>query len=532
MAGSRGEHRGENMELWQSLVSTALMGTERQTPTVPAGEDALTTLVQTLDWQQPESALLAAAGAMALHRRVGQRPLSLDLPALEPCPLGDLPVCGDRSRRHLRTALESEPRVLPELLTLMAEAGQRVPELLLPKLLNWGKRQETIHPKVVAVLGERGRWLAAQNSNWNAAQSWAEGFDPESAEAQAVWQGGDRLERSQLLRRWRRVDADAARAALEAVWASELAKEREAFCAALAVGLSLGDEPFLEAALGDRAQGVRSCAMALLMRMLESRLCQRMGARSQRFVQITGKGSAREIRVTLPEKFEQDWAKDGIGKKSPQGKGQKAWWLEQLVAYTPLAVWNGGVDNEGPDAVARAIAQALPGHDWQEPLLLGWSQAARRQQNRVWAEVLIESFNLQEFDPEVLAELFELLPQQPCETLLQTKLPTASAKPKLLGQWLALVSHCERNWSLAFSQLVLEQLIGMMRVQRRDRYQLSCWLDDLALVLDPAMATVLEEAIATLPPDPPNAYDTNLFQRAHSRLKFRQAIHNAFNPSG
>ncbi|NJN32764.1 MAG: hypothetical protein HC824_21890 [Synechococcales cyanobacterium RM1_1_8] len=62
-------------DLWQSLVGTALMGTERQPPSPPPSpaqaEEALGTVLNQLDWHQPERALLGAAGRSPYIARWG-----------------------------------------------------------------------------------------------------------------------------------------------------------------------------------------------------------------------------------------------------------------------------------------------------------------------------------------------------------------------------------------------------------------------------------------------------------------------------
>ena len=154
------------MDIWQRCVGAALVGTDRQTPELSKGEGLLAEVVCQMDWGQPERALLGAVGAIALHQKVGWRPENINFPAVEPCDPEDLPCCSQRSEKHLCKALEKHPEVLPELLGLMAAAGQRVPAQRLPALLNFGQRNKDLRPLIVSVLGRRGEWLAAQNSRW------------------------------------------------------------------------------------------------------------------------------------------------------------------------------------------------------------------------------------------------------------------------------------------------------------------------------------------------------------------------------
>ena len=165
------------MDAWQSCVGAALVGTDRQTPELRE-KGALGKVVCGLDWSEPERALLGAVGAISLHKQVGWRPEKKDFALVEACDPADLPCCSQRTERHLEVAMEKHPEVLPELLGLMAAAGQRIPAQRLPEVLNFGKRNKVLRPQLLAVLGKRGQWLAAQNSFWQYAVQEAGGRSP------------------------------------------------------------------------------------------------------------------------------------------------------------------------------------------------------------------------------------------------------------------------------------------------------------------------------------------------------------------
>ena len=54
--------------LWQELVATALLGTERRAVPLPPPGDALGDLLAPLDGTDPERALLGAAAALSLYQ--------------------------------------------------------------------------------------------------------------------------------------------------------------------------------------------------------------------------------------------------------------------------------------------------------------------------------------------------------------------------------------------------------------------------------------------------------------------------------
>src|SRR5205823_6656492 len=100
-------------------------------------------------------------------------------PAPEPCELEDRPRCGPRAAYYLSLMLGGQHReVLPELLEWIAAAGQRVPEDLLPDLLDLGRSARDLRAAILPVLGKRGPWLAGQNPDWSYAVG-AEELDEE-----------------------------------------------------------------------------------------------------------------------------------------------------------------------------------------------------------------------------------------------------------------------------------------------------------------------------------------------------------------
>jgi hypothetical protein len=156
------------MELWDNRLSSALLGTERGR--VELTDDAPDVLRQ-ITADSPEHMLLAAAVVSAAYRRAGYIPptaaASLDAPA----PEETLPACKPRTAHFLRVMLETRQYadLLPEWLEIVARKGKRVPHPYLPWLFEVASQQKKDARLVALVanaMGERGRWLATQNSVW------------------------------------------------------------------------------------------------------------------------------------------------------------------------------------------------------------------------------------------------------------------------------------------------------------------------------------------------------------------------------
>lgn len=377
---------------WAELVEDALLGTNRRA----------------------SPGLLDHAALAAVARRAGLRPApSPEMPA--PAPQDERPALPAPAVRRLSALLaENSSELLPQWLATARSRGFAAPPELLPALLDAARQRSDLRGDAVAFAGPRGHWLAALNPDWRyalrvPAVAGPEGPDPAgttaAAEAAAwaepaggagvadvVWQEGLFAERVTHLTRLRRRDPAAGLALLRSTWSTERAEDRLLFLDALQEGLGPGDEPFLEAALKDRAKNVRATAAELLSTLPGSALAARMAERARRAVTVADGG---RLLVEPPDNCDATMQRDGIPATSPTGRGDRAFWLGEIVAATPLAFWPGligssedaataGGDAAPAQVLARSVAPA-----WADELREGWARAAVRQHDAAWARVLL-----------------------------------------------------------------------------------------------------------------------------------------------
>src|SRR5215472_2478723 len=345
---------------WPELVSVALLGTERRAPPPPA-DPALADLADAASQRSAEERLLLAAGALAVLRRAGRlAPPAPPLPA--PAPAEARPACGATAAYRLTLLLDDQRALLPEWLRAVAGRGLRVPAERLPDLLEAATANQAMRRDVEPVLGERGPWLAAQVPRW----SWAAPLPATAGEREALWRTGTRPhEARQLLYRG---------------LAREEAADRAWFIAALGEGLAPADEPLLETALDDRRQEVRAAAARLLARRPGSAFARRMTDRTVPLVRVDRGG----ITVALPDDLDEAAIRDGVIRRPSSGTGERAWWLHQLVATTPLPAW----DTVGLSA-EQAATLPVTG-DLEVPLRRGFAQAASAQRDQRWATAFLD----------------------------------------------------------------------------------------------------------------------------------------------
>lgn len=462
---------------WDELVASALVGTARRPPAIPTAAtpgSALAALLSGIDRDDPEAAVLQAGAAVGLYRQAGWRPLVDGAPLPPASPADDRLPVSEAAALRLDAMVAGRFRpVLPEWLALVAAAGRRVPADRLRALLDVASANPGLRAATVAVAGERGRWLGGLNPSW----AWAAAG--EGVDDRATWATAPPPTRRLLLGRLRAADPAAARELLASTWATETPDDRAAFVATLTAGLSMDDEPFLEAALDDRRKEVRQAAAALLWRLPDSRLAARMAGRARPLVRLTGSAARKQVEATFSDDVDAAMARDGIVAKPPAGQGERAWRLHQLVAATPLRTW--------PASLRRPPARLV---ELADPALRrAWAAAAVNQGDEAWAAALLDAgVDLEE--PALLGAVAH----DRAVAVATDRVGRLGLTPAVLD----LLDHCPPPWGRPLSLAVVERLDAVVKQRRRDADGLAvrARLGDLGARLDPTVAPAAAAAVA------------------------------------
>jgi len=349
----------------------------------PAGAHAAV-----LDAADPAAALLDAAALLTSARRAGRRAAAAVLP--DPAPPNAAPELSAGACAVLGYALrDRDLLLLADLLTAAAAAGFRAAAPILPSLLDAAARDSALCPAVGAVLGERGRWLAAHRPEWQRVADSPRPARPEAADLAetAVWLTGCRAERRDWLAAQRQREPGRARELLAAGWSRETGDDRAELLQTLAAGLSAADERFLEDALDDRKGQVRQVAAGLLAALPESAFVRRAIDRGAGTLRVERRGVRPELAVILPEPGDGAAARDGIAAAPPASAiGAGAWRLTQFIAAVPLAEWTARL------GLAPTALAALPvAGGFRADVHAGWRLAAVGQRDEAWAAALLDA---------------------------------------------------------------------------------------------------------------------------------------------
>ncbi|MCH0563960.1 MULTISPECIES: DUF5691 domain-containing protein [unclassified Streptomyces] len=526
-------------DAWEELVTAALLGTDRRTPPgVAPGRPA-------------PVALLDAAAVATVRRRAGIRPASA-APRPAPAPDDPRPALPAAAARRLGTLLAdrtgggagrrgSAPdlmELLPQWLAAANAHGYAAPAHTLPALLDAARGRTDLRPAALEFAGPRALWLARLNPDWRFALRTMSGGgaappgEDDPGRVDRLWREGLFAERVALLSALRARDPAAGRELLASTWTAERAEDRLMFLDSLRAGLGPDDEPFLEAALRDRSRTVRSTAAELLSALPGSALATRMAVRAAACVAVDRAPGPPTLVVEAPHECDAGMERDGVVAKAPPGRGERSWWLGQLVEAAPLGTWSGRLGGR----TAREIVSLPVADDWQGELHAAWCRAAVRQRDPRWAHALLGAPSAPEAGGPgalSLAERARLLATLEADERAQWVAGFIAVHG--LSEAFQLLGVCAVPWAAPLGRAVVDAL-NIARDAGSYPWSFSGVMGLAERCLDPAHTARLDGLLAV--PDEaegasPGAggYWAEAFQRLVTTLRLRAAMAEELSPA-
>lgn len=484
------------MNSWQQLVQQGILGTARQPtpPELPPGLDAPWAALagQSITGQNrpPDAAqrFLQTAAILTQYEAAGLLPTALEArPGLHEIaaarPEWQPPVGAHPAQLLQQLLSDFDSKLIVEWLAYAAKQEAYLPHETLAFLLDRATKERVLASALVPCLGERGRWLVALNPRWQ--------IDVGEALDEAHWHEGSIQARVAYLQTLREQAPAVARATLTAVWSQEAAIDRAALLATLRTKLAADDLPFLEEAWRDRSLNVRIQANRLLVTMPQAALHRELMIQLTAYLNLERRWLKRQLVVTLPPYFREEWREYGVREQSPLGVriGQKAGWLVQLIALVPPSAL---VTALGVDAVE--LLDLIRAGDHAEALLSALLEGAEQHQDYTFllAELnhLLRLIALSQVQQSEFVDRFgryaPILPQPERLRLVQRYLVLTESRA--FGDWAtlhAVLRHCGALSPLVTTQLLTKQLPTLLQRSTRD-YGIGRILLDLAYQLAPA----------------------------------------------
>jgi hypothetical protein len=408
----------------------------------------------------------------------------------------------DHGAGELRGCLDEHERLVLEWCALAVKGGWRVPDALLPDVLEFVAKSPQTRTGVLPALGEKGRWLAGLNPQWSIP---AAAISHSTDSAGTTWGEGTLAERKALLTTLARQDPELARELVQSTWKEDPAKARSEFLSILAESPRPEDEAFLTGCLSDRSMDVRYVATLGLGKLPASVVIDELVQLANEFVQL-----APKVDVRVPEM--DDTRLDRFGIPSAKGAAriqQRQSRLTRLVALIPPSRWQ--LDREVRD---RALAALLKNENG-EIVFNALSLAAQAYRDPEWAVAFVEHQVMGSL--YVMPDLVELLDRDQQEEIA---LRVLNAKGKSRPWQLGPVAVTAKPWSASFTRIFFETMPSAF--DKKGPHIYPGYVTDAALFAHPLTAQVPDVEV---PPEWQSTFDT--WRRV---LDLRRSMHQKLAP--
>ena len=150
--------------MWRNLVKTALIGTDKSTPSVSTLDTLEGMGVKTDDIAQT---VLQGVGILSLMRKGGFPLMDFNGALPEACETEIEQFCSTQSVQHLKEILTGKhSEAMGEFAFYAQQYKKIMPPEILPQLLHFSRSNKQLWAIVRPIIGKRGEWLLKQNSDW------------------------------------------------------------------------------------------------------------------------------------------------------------------------------------------------------------------------------------------------------------------------------------------------------------------------------------------------------------------------------
>jgi hypothetical protein len=367
------------MELWQTMLDTALLGTDKRQAGTESFPPALAEAVALISHTDREEQFLQTAALAFNYRQCGVQPLQKEGVSIDKAGAEEKAYCSALSMQVLKDILSAESIPLLNLwLQQCAVKEQVVQPDLLPEILTIGEQYKKLQPTIATCAGKRGVWLSRFNRAWSFSTT---------ATDKELWQTGTPEQRKVVLIQERATNPDEARAWLQETWAQEDANTKTELLALLVTNIGEADIVFLESLGIEKSKKVKDMALKLLKLIPSSAIVQQYLQVLQQAVtlkkekSLLGMVSKTVLQVQLPSPVDEAIFKTGIDKLSNSKElTDDEFIIFQLAQVAPPLFWEQQLNLE-PAAIIDLLQKDKSG----KKLLPAIIQALVNAKDERWA---------------------------------------------------------------------------------------------------------------------------------------------------
>ena len=425
--------------MWQELVKTSLLGTERtelsdelkallkelKLPKVPSSEQELLQLLSVYS-----SIKKSTIGETKIEIQKFETPLESQ-------------TCNAEAANCLKLILKGmHGDAFSEFIGLLERKEQVLPPAMLPDLFQDAITNKKLWKEIKHLIGDRGEWLLAQNPDW---QHLAE------QPMEVDWTLASKEVRVMLIKYWRQNEPSKAIEAIQSIWSEEDWKSKADFLKRLEVGLSEKDEPFLNECLSDKRKEVRKAAGELLLKIPESEYAVELFEFLKKYIYL----KKVNIQVDLPDEIDENYGLViNFLKKKPLKEGVRSIALGQLFSQVPLEKWEAHFEFPAKDLVPMFLKS-------NERKLMGeyLIEACSQQQNEKWIAPLLHYWLQEKSNLNFVSwHIQSLIPFLSDKTFNQLTLANVPKEPGLLGELVPLfifLKNSTQLWDNDLSEKIL-----------------------------------------------------------------------------
>jgi hypothetical protein len=304
------------MEAWDTIISTAMMGTDKKQISTYEVTEALAAAATTIIGNvtnDKEQRFLQLAALTLNYRKCGSLPSGKEI-NMQTAPAEILSYCSDAALQVLKDIISEESLPLLNFwLEHCFDKNQIVRPGLVPELLATGAAQKRLRTLITACCGRRGEWLAGFNEAWKYSSSQTK---------EEIWQTGTIDQRKDLVKQLRISEPAIAREWLQQTWPQEDANTKAIFLDLMTETVDDNDIIFLESLVTEKGKKVKELALQLLklvpssavVRSYQHVLGEALKIKEEK--SLLGMISKTTIQCKLPAAIDETIYKTGIDKLS------------------------------------------------------------------------------------------------------------------------------------------------------------------------------------------------------------------------